>query len=90
MLELKMNKEMDSFKVVFRNTTNEVGQQSYKSMILDFCVVPRTSNEIREYLGIRSRTYVSSNIIKPLIDDVFLEYSSINVRNQKYVTVKKM
>ena len=40
-------------------------------------------------LKIKSRQYISSNIIKPLIDDNKLEYTnknSINARNQKYKT----
>ena len=72
------------------------GQQNgdfgrYKLMILDFCSEPRTAKEISNYIKVKSRQYISSNFIKPLIDEGKLEYTnkkSINARNQKYVTVK--
>ena len=57
--------------------------------ILDFCKIPKTAKEIREYLNISSKRYVAYNIIKPLIDEGKLEYTnknSINARNQKYKT----
>ena len=98
--------ERGSFKVIFRNQPfhdrkNDSGQQSgqqkkvidqYKSMLLNYCIEPKTAKEIREYLKVKSRQYISSNIIQPLIQEEQLEYTnkcSINARNQKYVTVKK-
>lgn len=84
------------FKVIFRNTLlidevsgQQSGQQSdvlekYKNDVLVFCSNPRTSKEIREYLNISSRQYVSTNIITPLIKDKKLEYlnkKSINAKN---------
>lgn len=59
-------------------------------MVLQYCIVPRNAKEISEYLNIKSRQYISTNIIKPLINDGKLEYTnknSVNARNQKYVTV---
>lgn len=62
----------------------------YRIMVLQYCIVPRNAKEISEYLNIKSRQYISTNIIKPLINDGKLEYTnknSVNARNQKYVTV---
>jgi len=98
--------ERDCFKVIFRNSkmkfkNQDGGQQSgqqnkskideYKNKILNYCIIPRTSKEISNYLHIKSRQYISTNIIKPLIDEGKLEYmnkKSINAKNQKYVSVK--
>ena len=65
-------------------TTND-----YQNMILEFCKEPKTAVEIKKYLKIKSRQYVSSKIIKPLINAGSLEYTNklnINARNQKYKT----
>jgi len=70
------------------------GQQNedldnYKINVLNFCIEPKTALEIRNMLKIKSRQYVSANIIKPLIDNGKLEYTnknSVNARNQKYKT----
>ncbi len=63
--------------------------EDYKDIILKFCVEPKTMIEIKNLLNIKSRQYISTNIIKPLIDDGRLEYTNknnINARNQKYKT----
>ncbi len=60
--------------------------------ILEYCIEPRTSKEIRDYIGISSKSYVATNILKPMIDSKKLEYTnknSTNARNQKYVTYKR-
>jgi hypothetical protein len=56
---------------------------------LEFCKLPKTAKEIRDYLNIKSRNYISTNIIKPLINEATLEYTNknhINASNQKYIT----
>lgn len=66
--------------------------EDYKTMVLRYCTIPRNAKEISEYLNIKSRQYISTNIIKPLINERKLEYTnknSVNARNQKYVTVIK-
>lgn len=63
----------------------------YMNLLLQYCNEPRTAREIKNYLNIKSRQYISTRIIKPLIDLGMLEYTnkkSINARNQKYVTIK--
>ena len=103
--EPEFYEERDSFKVIFRNnivvqkgqqSDTQSGQQNtslenYKNIVLEFCLGPKTAKEIKDLLKIKSRQYVSSNIIKPLISEGKLEYTnknSINARNQKYVAKK--
>ena len=62
---------------------------NYKEIVLEFCVNNRNLAEIKDLLKIKSRQYISTNIIKPLINEGKLEYTnkkSINARNQKYKT----
>lgn len=100
--EPEFYEERDSFKVIFRNkvvvhNVTQSGQQTtslddYKKITLDYCVKARTSKEIKDILKIKSRQYVSSKIIKPLIYKGLLEYTnknSVNARNQKYITAIK-
>ena len=97
--------ERGSFKVIFRNSTENRGQvggqvggqvnikarasiQEYKIKVKLFCSSPRSAREIREHLGISSRSYVNENIIKPLIDEGVLDYTnkkSVRASNQKYI-----
>lgn len=73
--EPEFYEERRSFKVIFRNTysfDDEGEHQSehqsehqidkYKSMLLNFCETPKTSKEIRKFLNIKSRQYVSTSI----------------------------
>ena len=106
--EPEFYEERDSFKVIFRNTSvaensqtgAQTGAQSMthitidelKEKVLNYCKIPKSSKEIREYVGLSSKTYVADSIIKPLLKAGMLEYTnkkSINARNQKYITVKK-
>lgn len=100
--------ERDSFKVIFRNknvVTNEQSdtqsdtqgdtqksQLDIEKKVLDFCIEPKSAQEIRTYLNISSKRYVAYEIIRPLINSGKLDYTnknSINARNQKYLTIKK-
>ena len=102
--EPEFYEERDSFKVIFRNNNvvhstqesdTQSGQQSdtiqhYKDILLKYCIIPRNAKQISEHLNIKSRQYISSYIIKPLINEGKLDYtnkSSPNARNQKYITV---
>lgn len=100
LLEPEFYEEKGSFKVIFRNklvSGQQSGQQKIiikdsKNEALKFCIEPKTSLEIRNMLKIKSRQYVSTNIIKPLIDAGKLDYTnknSINSKNQKYITINK-
>ena len=96
--EPEFYEDRNCFKVIFRNKnisqiSNE-GQslENKKDKILQYCNdEARTAKEIKEYLKISSRQYLSSFIIKPLIEEGKLDYTnknSINAKNQKYITVK--
>ena len=64
----------------------------YKKQVLDYCVEEKTAKQISNLLNIKSRQYISSNIIKPLINDGKLDYTNknaVNAKNQRYITVKK-
>ena len=103
--EPKFYEERDSFKVVFRNNnimdrhlqsgqvSGQVNQiEKYKKLVLEFCKSPKTTNEIKRYLGIKSRNYIRENVIKPLIENNLLDYTNknhINASNQKYITLEK-
>lgn len=59
-------------------------------MLLNFCKTPKTSKEIRQFLNIKSRQYVSIYIINTLITEGKLDYTdknNIKSKNQKYVTL---
>lgn len=61
-------------------------------LVLEYCEQPKTAKEICGFLNIASKSYVSANIVKPLIDKKYLDYTnkkSVNARNQKYITLKK-
>lgn len=66
--------------------------ENNKFKILEYCTEAKTAKEIREYLNIKSRQYVSTYLINPLINDGKLDYTnkkSINAKNQKYITLRK-
>ncbi|MBO5183135.1 MAG: AAA family ATPase [Bacilli bacterium] len=72
------------------------GQQAtieyHKNKVLEYCQEAKTAKEIKEYLNISSRQYISTNIIRPLINEGKLDYTnknSVNAKNQKYITIKK-
>ena len=96
--EPEFYEERDSFKVIFRNnvvTNMQVSEQvseqvlNQRKMTIDYCKIPKTAKQIREYLNIKSRNYVRDNIINPLIMSDKLEYTNklhVNASNQKYQT----
>ena len=64
----------------------------YKKQVLDYCVEEKTAKQISNLLNIKSRQYISSNIIKPLINDGKLDHinkNAVNAKNQRYITIKK-
>lgn len=63
-----------------------------KLMVLKYCESPKTSEEIRKYIGLEAKRTFSRNIINPLINEGKLDYTnknSVNAKNQKYITIKK-
>ena len=105
--EPEFYEERDSFKVVFRNKNVDTqngqvsGQASgqvsgqvteYQKLVLNYCMTPKSTQEIKNYLGLKSRRYVREKIIKPLIENNYLDYNNknhIKANNQKYITIKK-
>lgn len=95
--------ERDSFKVIFRNNSVAIATQratqratqnnNYEEMrnkVVEFCREPKTSDEIRKYIGIETKSVLSRNIIKPLIKSKRLDYTnknSVNAKNQKYISL---
>lgn len=62
-----------------------------RSIVLKYCLIPRTAREICDKLGNLPKRYVANNIIKPLINIGKLEYTNkkcVNAKNQKYKTKK--
>ena len=73
-------------------TIRKLKYEKIKSKVLVFCQEPKTSEEIKEYFGIKTKSVLSRKIIQPLILLGELEYTnknSKNAKNQKYVTVRK-
>ena len=72
------------------NSKNQIDNiEEYRRVTLKYCVNPKAAKEISRHLKIKSRQYISSNIIKPLINEGKLEYTNknrVNAKNQKYVT----
>lgn len=61
--------------------------------VLDYCITLKSLKEIREYLKINLRSYLSKTIINSLIESGKLRYTypqNIRSKNQKYVTVKEV
>ncbi len=57
--------------------------------VLSFCVTPKTRQEIQDYLGIKTRTYISSKIIAPLLNSGKLKpLEKKQSPNQRYISTK--
>ena len=66
----------------------QVTTQDKINMTLEFCFVPRTRDEMQQYIGITSREYFRKNILKPLLASEQLKMTipgKPNSKNQKYV-----
>jgi ATP-dependent DNA helicase RecG len=58
--------------------------------LLEYCSVPRTRDEMQQYLGIANRGYFRKSIMKSLLETgqlVMTIPDKPNSRNQKYVRV---
>lgn len=91
----KFYEERDSFKVVFRNNsvaeaTQNNNYEEIRNKVVEFCKEPKTSDKIRKYIGIETKSFLSRNIMKPLIASKKLDYTnkkSVNAKNQKYISL---
>lgn len=76
-----------------RTTQRATQNNNYEEMrnkVVEFCREPKTSDEIRKYIGIETKSVLSRNIIKPLIESKRLDYTnknSVNAKNQKYISL---
>ena len=86
-----------SFHVILKNMnynlhgdTMQVTMQDNREIeLLNFCVTPKTREEMQYHIGIQNRDYFRANILKPLLNTGKLEMTipdKPNSRNQKYVT----
>lgn len=86
---LEFIEKRGSFKVMFKNNLNSISEQvneqvlnnveRYKIMVLNFCIEPKSAKEIREFLNLNLRNYVSDKIIKPLLIEGKLDYIIMQV-----------
>ena len=89
-----MNFELDSIsEQVNEQVSGQVSEQVLElyNKVLDFCLEPKSAKEVKEYLNIKSRSYISRKIVNPLILKGKLEYENkkhIKASNQRYVTVR--
>lgn len=79
--------EEDVFKTMIPLTT----QANDKiNKILGFCMVPRSRNEIQEFIKLNNREYFRKNVLNPLIKEGLLELTipeKTTSPKQKYYTV---
>jgi len=62
--------------------------QDREQMLLDYCAVPRSREEIQRYIGIANREYFRQSILKPLLDSGKLKRTipdKPSSKNQKYI-----
>ena len=67
------------------------GEQDNTSKLLEFCKQPKTRLEIQLFLGIKSRRYLSQNILNPLIKSGLLKMTNPDKptsKNQKYYSIR--
>lgn len=68
-------------------------QVTPQDRIVEFCSIPRSKDEITQFLGLKDKKSVSERYIKPLIEENRLAMTLSNTptsRNQRYVAVKGM
>lgn len=73
-----------------QRATQTNNYEEMRNKVVEFCREPKTSDEIRKYIGIETKSVLSRNIIKPLIESKRLDYTnknSVNAKNQKYISL---
>ena len=66
--------------------------EQVEEQVIDFCSIPRSRNEIQEFVGITGRKAFVSKYLKPLLKSGKIEMTlpdKPNSKNQKYVSVCK-
>ena len=90
--------EEDIFKIIIpltqqatQQATQQVDERTGK--IIEFCIEPKTREEIQEYLNLKDREYFRSEILSPLIEKGILKLTipdKPKSPNQKYYSEKKV
>ena len=86
------------FRVVVKNinypaikdTAQDTAQDTRFNMLVDFCSVPRTRDEMQTHIGIEHREYFRKAFLKPLLESGKLQMTipdKPNSPNQKYKAV---
>ncbi len=68
--------------------TMQDGVQDNLLSLIEFCSIPRTRNDMQEYLGLKNREYFRKNILVPLINEGKLKPTipdKSTSKNQKYI-----
>jgi ATP-dependent DNA helicase RecG len=74
----------DSMQVSTQDTT----QDERLPLLLDYCSVPRSRDEMQRQYGVATREYFRKNVLKPLLESGQLKMTipeKPNSRNQRYV-----
>ena len=77
----------DTTQDTVQDTTQDTTQDR-EQMLLDYCAVPRSREEIQRYIGIANREYFRQRILKPLLDSGKLKRTipdKPSSKNQKYI-----
>ena len=78
--------------VKYNNVYKSFDCDPYTEKILDFCIKPKTRNEIQDYCEINSRPYFSQTYLKPLLDEgklLMLYPNKPKSKHQRYYTNQK-
>lgn len=94
--EPKLDDQHDYFLITLYDLLAEkeravVTISKYDDEILSFCKdVARTRDEIQEHIGMKSRSYFTLRILKPMVESGVLEVTANNKsKNSKYITSAK-
>jgi len=84
---MMQNKTQEKTQEMTQEKTQEMTQDTLRT-ILDFCVVPRSKQEILVFCGHKSKKWFTKNYIAPLLKSGKLRMTipdKPNSRNQKYI-----
>ena len=80
------------FKVtLYKEAIGQAETNDKTAAVLDFCLTPRSRQELSEFLGITSTTYAIKTYIQPLIDKGLIKLSNPDApgsRSQRYYTAR--
>ncbi len=91
---LKMGLPEPEYKYTFQSVQvifnkNDLNDQATEQAILNFCIEPKNTSEIMEFLNLKHREHFRSAILKPMIEKGLLELTipdKPKSPNQKYKT----